>query len=452
MDIKDIYKAKNNTPKEIYRTFISLYYFLLFNDRIKFIEKKENCVKMFSYLFNNDIDLYADFFLENFIKTKNVFFFTLYNQIPIDFLKYPDKNFYLKFPFITFSDSNFKYSNKKFINKKNVLDIDTLWKRYLKNYYNTKESLNKIKYVEDSRYDNFQILFPIKNFFLLNPINKTLFIYENYPIICSKYIINSNKTLTLLNYYKKITYNKYKYIIKPITLINLKYITVLENITKEDILKCFKNNIIKKNTYLYHQNNTKQIIKFNKNYLYSYYTLTPYSRISDPLYFEKKEKYLTREYITIKDIHFIDISTNIYLNNILTKHIYKNSVDGLFSCFNKNIIKKKSKLCNYEFVNPKKNISRINYNRKQALLLIIWKNMKYIDKEISFITFLELLGINSYFNIMSLVETNNGPKILGEEIYIKQEVADSSIKPVMYYQEDISKFHFSDKDYKNLYY
>ena len=41
MDIKDIYKAKNNTPKEIYRTFISLYYFLLFNDRIKFIEKKE---------------------------------------------------------------------------------------------------------------------------------------------------------------------------------------------------------------------------------------------------------------------------------------------------------------------------------------------------------------------------------------------------------------------------
>ena len=54
---------------------------------------------------------------------------------------------------------------------------------------------------------------------------------------------------------------------------------------------------------------------------------------------------------------------------------------------------------------------------------------------------------------MSLVELKDSSiKVLGEEIFISQKIAESSIKPTVYYTNNISDFHFSNKEYKNFYF
>ena len=85
------------------------------------------------------------------------------------------------------------------------------------------------------------------------------------------------------------------------------------------------------------------------------------------------------------------------------------------------------------------------------MLLIIWKNKKYIDNNTSFTYFLKYLGIESYFNLMSYVKLkNNEIKLLGEEIYIKSP----NIKTTIEYTNDISKFNLYNqkKKYDKLYY
>ncbi len=460
MNINEIYLPKKNEPKEIFRTFITLYYYLLLNDRLK-NANISFCDKIMSHLFKENSKIYSNFFHENYIRSQNVLLFTLYNQIPIDFLRYPKEEFYFKYPIISFSSTKEKYSNKKFIDTKKIINMDSYWENLVEGYNmnKVKKTLNKLKESQSNNYDDFQPVLPIKNIFSLNNFNdKVLFLYIDTPIISKKYKINNN-SITLEDYYIKI--NNYKYLKKNTRLeINesqIKYASFLENITKDNFLKCFELKTLKKDTYLYHQKDPKWIDfsnNENKKYIYQFYTLTPISRISDPLYFEKNSNYITREYITTNNIEILDISTNIYLNNEITKKIYKNDLKNIiFPCFDKETIYKKSKLCDYNLVNPTKNVREINYNRKEALLLIIWKNNKYVDKEISFKKFLEKLGVKAYFNIMSLVELKDSSiKVLGEEIFISQKIAESSIKPSVYYTNKISDFHFSNKEYKNFYF
>ena len=71
----------------------------------------------------------------------------------------------------------------------------------------------------------------------------------------------------------------------------------------------------------------------------------------------------------------------------------------------------------------------------------------------AFKKFLEKLGVKAYFNIMSLVELKDSSiKVLGEEIFISQKLAEAIIKPTVYYTNKISDFHFSNKKYKNFYF
>ena len=58
MNINDIYVARNNSTKEIFRMFISLYYFLLLNDKIKIVKDINNCEKVIGYLFKENVKIY----------------------------------------------------------------------------------------------------------------------------------------------------------------------------------------------------------------------------------------------------------------------------------------------------------------------------------------------------------------------------------------------------------
>ena len=155
-----------------------------------------------------------------------------------------------------------------------------------------------------------------------------------------------------------------------------------------------------------------------------------------------------REYIINEDINILNITTNIYLNNILTNKNYL-EVNKLFYCFNNF---SDLKYCNYNFINSEKLNMDINYNKKLALLLIIWKNKKFVDKTINFNKFLNNFNINAFFNLFDFIKLKNGQvKLLGEELFIGNN---KNISLVNNFTNDITKFNlYNQKNkYENFYY
>lgn len=460
MNINDIYIAKNNSTKEIFRMFISLYYFLLLKDKINIVRDRNNCEKVISYLLKENIKIYSKFFYENFIENQNIFLFTLYNQIPLQFLKFPNKKLYLKYPLITFKSASKKLDNR-YIGKE-VKDIDKIWADYTNNYSkNIKKLKNRFPEIKENKqdeYDNFSVYFPIDYLFLLDDYyrNKTLLIYSDKPIIVVRHEIDrEQKRILLKEYYEKrgerYIFNSRRNIINSKEIV---YLTILGNITKEGLLKCFKERILRKGTNLYHQVNVNDYEKLdenNKKFIYEFFTITPYSRISDPLYLNPESRYLTQEYRVIGDIRLLDITRNIYMDNILKRE----RVDDLMECFELDSIRGKLEYCDYDYINPDLNMRDINYNKKNGLLLVIWKNTKYVDNTMNFRLFLRLLKIDGYFNIMSLIEKKNGEiKILGEEFFINRRIVTKNIKLLVDYTDNKSKFQIESKirNYKNAYF
>jgi hypothetical protein len=460
MKMNDIYKPKSLEKEEVYRNLISIYYYLLFNNKSDNYYKK-----IIKYFYKNNTNNYLTFFNDNFLLNQNIFFFTLYNQIPLDFLPLPKSYMYLYYPLITFihnKDKYYLYNKLEFSeslsSNNKIIDINNYWEKYTREdikeknlkIQELKKSLNNIKEENDTDiYDNFQIGFDIEylkklpnNFFK----NKTIFLFIKNPIISHSFKFDADKNIIILyNYYIK--NNNYRYIseMNVIPLENIKFISLYEKITKLNILKCFSNEILKKNTYIYNQTNKENKIDNSKEV--NWFTLTPFVRIHDPLYMLPTNEYIYKEFIVTKDTEILNISSNIYLNNIIINNNNKNS----FQCFNSNNIKETIKLCDYDFINSNRINTEINYNKKNGLLLIIWKNKKYIDNNTSFTYFLKYLGIESYFNLMSYVKLkNNEIKLLGEEIYIKSP----NIKIISDYTDDISKFNlYSQKEkYDKLYY
>ena len=466
MKMNQLYKPKSLNKEEIYRNFISIYYYLLFNEKSNNYYKK-----IIKYFYKERTDEFQNFFYNNFLKNQNILIFTLYNQLPIEFLPFPKMYLYLNFPLITFLSNFNKYEqknyykyeqiklNSNYINYKKVFDIDLYWEEFnmteitLNEVKKIKETIPEIKNEsETSIYDDFQICFNI-NYFTILPNNflnnKIIILFTNEPIISNKFkIIKDKKLFILYEYYvknKKLDY-EYKIEKKFIQLKHIKFISVYSRINEKDLLNCFTKNVLPKNTYLYNQ-----IVDINSNDLDTsipnWFTLTPFSRIQDPLYLIPSEKYKHREFITNEDIHMLNLSSNIYLNNILINKNYLDS-NNLLYCFNNY---SKLKYCNYEFINGNKLNTQFNYNKKLALLIIIWKNKKFVDRTISFIKFLILFNQNSFFNIMSFIRLNNNEiKQISEELYIKS----ANISLINDYTDDIKKFNlYNQKEkYDKIYY
>jgi hypothetical protein len=455
MKMNQVYKPKSLLRKELYRTFITIYYYLLFNDKPEDYYKK-----ILKYFFNENAKLYYNFFYNNFYNYQNIFFFTLYNQLPIEFLPLPNTKLYLNYPLITFSaniwdelennpsstipDQNYKLKkiyieeprinlNKSFISK-NIFSTRDVWKeKTIKDMGNDiankklSELRSDIKEDNHNLYDDFQILLNI-NFIKKLPNsylkNKIIFLFVNKPYIITKYNFNFKKDrLYIYEFYVKNSSNKYDKIkdysnnYKYFNFKDIKFLSLYKIINNNDIIKSFNMNKLNKGTILYHQINTNCT---EINNIPSYFTLDSSIRILDPLYIRKNNSYNIYKYKTTKDINILDIASNIYTNNEIININYDKN--NLFFCYD--LSNENYKFCDYNFINPNDKISEINYNNKFGLSLIIWKNKKYIDYKTSLKYFLKMLDINSYFNIMSLIRIkDNGIKLLGNEFYIGEKNA-----------------------------
>lgn len=404
----------------------------------------------------------------HFLSDQNIFFFTLYNQLPIEFLPLPHYKYYLNFPLITFINKSTKYYsysqiklNELYIDNEEIIDADFLWTSRMINDPKSTQTKSKIikDYIlniqenkNDDIYDNFYIYFDT-NYLLLLPdnylSNKMLFIFTNEPIISDNFVfIKKNKIFILYNCYIKNKNLKYKKISKKIIHINsIKFISIYSYIDNKKLLECFSMNILPKNTYLYNSTNV-DYIEDAKKYDPLYFTITPFVRIYDPLYVYPEKKYIYKEYITNKDLNVLNMTTNIYLNNILINQNYSKTNELLY-CFNNfaNL-----KYCNCNFINSEKIIININYNKKIHLLILIWKNKKYVDFKITYNWFLDIFKIDNFFNFFDFIKLkNNKIQLLGEELFINDS---KNISLVTDMTDDMTQFKIYDQKnkYKDTYY
>jgi len=420
MKLKSIYVPKSSSKEEIYRNLISIYYYKLFNpdaDINSLISKKHK------------------FFFENyFLNYQNPLIFTLYNQIPIEFLPLSDQKFYYFFPMISFIKIGWQ---SKLNSHEKVRNINEIWKYKLDNNIKNiifQKRFPSLKVVKNTFYDNvtcnfsIKLLFSLPSEFIKNKLIMVLTNKESY--VTNDFKIGSD----FINVKGKV--------INKNDLIN---VILLKELTRKDIINCFNLTTIDPGTYLYHQ------IKIDKNIddeiTHNFFCLNFYSRILHP--FDKNILYKYQEYITLKPISILDISTNSILNNPITM----NKKYSKFHCFDIDNIKKLNPICDYDFIDVRKRFNEVNYNKKRGLLLLIWKNSNYIDSSISFITFLNNFNL-PYFNIMSLVIDNEQPKLLGEEIFLNTNLVKKNLKIVTKFTTDTTKFKNKkiNSEYEKIYF
>jgi len=421
MKLKDIYVPKSSSKEEIYRNMISIYYYKLFNPDADI-----------SLLVNKKHKL---FFENYFLNYQNPLIFTLYNQIPTEFLPLPDQNFYYFFPVISFN----KIGWKPILNShEKVQNINEIWKslvnKEIKNITTIQEKFSSLKVIKSKYYDNLICNFPIKLIFSL----PSEFIKNKLIMIRTDKESYVTKDFKIESDY---IYVKGK-IINQKDIIN---VILLKELTKKDIIKCFNITTIDPGTYLYHQIKKDKEVK--DDWIFNFYSLNFYSRILNP--FEKNILYKYQEFITLKPISILDISTNSIINNPITT----NKKYSKFQCFDIANIKKLNPICDYDLLDVRKKFDEVNYNKKRGLLLLIWKNSTYIDSSISFTIFLNHYNL-PYFNLMSLVIDKDQPKLLGEEIYMNTYLAEKYIKIVTKFTTDTTKFENKkiDSEYEKMYF
>ena len=416
----NIYIPKSSSKEEIYRNLISIYYYKLFNpdaDISSLVNKKHKL-----------------FFENYFLNYQNPLIFTLYNQIPTEFLPLPDDKFYYFFPMISF----YKIGRKPKLNPhEKVLNINEIWKYKLTNKTKNiivQERFPSLKVIKSTYYDNFIFNFPVKLLFSLPSEfikNKLIMIRTNKESYVTK---DFKLGFDFINVKGKSINQK--------DLIN---VILLKELTKEDIIKCFNLTTIEPGTYLYHQEKINE--NLDDKITYNWFCLNFYSRISNP--FEKNILYKYQEYITIKPISILDICTNSIINNPITN----NKKYSKFQCFDIDNIKNLNPICDYDFIDVHKKFDVVNFNKKKGLLLLIWKNSTYIDSNMSFTVFLNHFNL-PYFNIMSLVIDNDQPKLLGEEIYMNTYLEKKYLKVVTKFTTDTTEFKNKkiNSEYEKIYF
>ena len=421
MKLKDIYVPKSSSKEEIYRNMISIYYYKLFNPDADI-----------SHLVNKKLT----FFFENyFLNYQNPLIFTLYNQIPTEFLPLPEQKFYYFFPIISFNRIGWK---PKLNSHEKVQNINEIWKykldKKMENITTVQERFPSLKVIKNKYYDNVICNLSIKQIFFLPS-----------EFIKNKLIMIRTDKKSYVTKDFKIGSDSINVESKNINQKDIINIILLKELTKEDIINCFNLTTINPGTYLYHQ--LKNDKEYKDEWFWNYFCLNFHSRILNP--FEKNILYKYQEYITIKPISILDISTNSIINNPVTT----NKKYSKFQCFDIDNIKKLNPICDYELLDVSKRFDEVNYNKKRGLLLLIWKNSTYIDSNMSFTRFLKHYNL-PYFNLMSLVIDKEQPKLLGEEIYMNTYLEKKYLKIVTKFTTDTTKFKNKkiNTEYEKIYF
>ena len=445
MEFKNIYLPKENKriskQFEYFRSFINFYYYLLLNNIIVKSKIKEKYKSLYKDT------KYFNFFYENFIVEQNILIFTLYNNIPLNFLSYPDDKFYIEYyPIITFFGNDVNCIKKEKIKLNSTYfpkSLTHVSKAYLyikeyESYYPSKDTLknfsNKIenKPKNHNKYDymnsriSLNYFKNIENNFLQN---KIIFFQDNELnlIISENFIFDSIKSKIILkSYYIKTSNKKYQkfYKNKEIVFNNIIYLSVLDKITKNKLINCFTMEKLKKNMDMYNSINIKNKNKFDESYLPTYFTININERPLEPLNLAL-HKYKVNKYKLIKDVDILNITNNILFNNSI---LLKNEK---IDCISNKDLHKVAKYCDvdilYKFFNYD---MEPNYNKRLMINLILWKNLSFIDREIDIFDLLLKYNFKGYINNFSylMFKKNKLKKLSTEFVFTNYKEVEKYIK------------------------
>ncbi len=339
-------------------------------------------------------------------KRKNCLIFTHYMQLPNVFLPIPDELVYYK-PIMTF------YGNNNInINIDKSFKISDSMKLYYTGRIKIAENrVNKYIYkdIQDQHiFPQVNTLFiPINNDFitLLNEFTKKesdvlyLMYYDN-NIYVGKRKDNSNNFY--LTYMK--TKSKYSKINKQISIeyTKLLYMMIMIPITREELLRTFDTDVIKKDSLLYHNRSDD----LTENVIRKFYGLYPDINLINPFGLFNDADYHCFIYKLVKDLQVINLNKDIFYHDLFDKKdnndefIYKDTRDNtkliqdkLFHCIGNNI--KNRKQCNLNIIKDHNNTNTWKRNKGKRMLCLI------INK-----TSLFWFGYDSYYYANFLLHYN----------------------------------------------
>jgi hypothetical protein len=425
MDTSYIYKNVDKSSKEYLRSFITFYYYLLLNNNTSY---KKEYVKYYGS------EKHYDFFVKE-IVNKNILIFTLFNQIPMSFLPYPMKKLYYKFPTIIFyknSDTvkELCVKNKKLIS---INDFYHSFKQWDKDYPSDRvieEFSKKLAEGKNDNYDNFRIRINTK--FIKNIphdfINKKLIVlYTNKLIVTDNYQFNSQSQEFIIykHFFKNIDDSVYKNGFKTtIKFSDINYLSILDTIDKEKMINAFSSVTVKKDAILYNRRYAwpeENNMDFFKQERYpTFFTFNKNERVHDPLKLTKN-KYRISEYLLKEDVKVLDLTTNILFRNEIRGNNkkkysgpdYRKEKDGqledeIFRCIGNGDLKEKIEDCDVNFLYKFNKFEyEPNYNLKLGFNLIMFKNLKYMDKSMNISTYLANIGFIGYISNFSFLKLKN---------------------------------------------
>jgi len=463
-------KSKKKISINYFQSFLSCYYFKLFT-------------KINDELFNEefhkvyDSNKYLDFFYENFIDNQNVLIFTTYNQLPIEFLPFPNKKYYFSFPLITFYGEKI-YSEGKIQLEKNLISDNIVHREHIFDIYmnsnddypnqnvmkKVQNSLKNKKMIDD---DINTLNIPIRFIKILSNQyfnDKILYLFVNKKIIiCDKFKKDKNKII-LIRFYQKVNKNSYKSLKNLIINIDdIKYLSIYKKFNHEDLLNVFPTVILKKDALLYNEKNIHEYVPSkNTGGIPRFFTLYPKFEIQEPLYMPDINNYYCTQYKLKESVELLDLTTNIFYLFDETKKTYTYTnyresktenklTDDIFRCIGDSKFTTKINECDIDIITKFEGKTYPNYNRRTPLSLIIWKNVYYSDRNMKILSFFNSLKFNGYFNNFAYAwYKNNIIKLLGNEIVFSNKIiAEKYVKKNKDKVIDLCKNIYANQ-YKNL--
>jgi hypothetical protein len=343
-------------PKSFYYFKLGILFYILC--KMNNIKSRKNRLILFNKIseFNKNEDIFEKIYKYIF-KRQNCLIFTNYMQLPNIFQPIPSELIYYK-PLITFY-KNHNINNN--INSDYLSDEFSILDKMDKYYTNRiRIQENKIqkwifRYIQDQHIfpDTTTVSIPIDNNmfnYLDNFIKKEkdvlyLIYYDNIIYIGRR--INSNKFK--ITHKKKLDGKYVNYNIELIININkLLYIMALIPITKQEIIRTFDMEIIKKDKILYHNRSDD----LRENIIRDFYGLKPDINLIDPFGLFKDNDYHCFTYKLNKDVSVINLNKDLFYHDLFDE---------------------KSEL-NYNIIKDYGNIDTWKRNKgKRMLMLIIYK-------------------------------------------------------------------------------
>lgn len=409
------YKNDDNNSFQFFRSFITLYYCLLFT-------KKNDHLKYFKNIYKSN--KYFNLFKNEFINSQNPLIFTYFNNIPYNFYPiFTELHYY--YPIITFFNSN-KFYQKGQIKLQGPKDFFY--------QYNLKISKEEI-----------QITIPI------NLISEYKLPNQYYSLIKSKdkliaasSIKVENDSINILQYkIKNDNYNKsLSNLIIPIS--EIEFINFLIPITKEGITNSFKLDTIKKNAILYYVLQEE----YNPINEKKFFTLIPKLNPFNIGYTLNADWTCVRN-ILKKDLTALNIAVDIFYNNEIVNRKTNNKFidyrdekyetemeDELFRCYNyDNVMNERTDICNYNWMKDYGKATLFKNSGKKMIYLLVYKNFFLSDnKSIYYLDFIKNFNFTAMINHYGYIQYKDNKKFFDLELaftdakYTKEYVETLDVK------------------------